>query len=113
MGWVSEDDPAHEGYPVALVLEDAPGGWSARYREIRYPEAVELLRVHVFQVACECGWRSRRFYAPLTATYRPHSLDLGDEAAEEEACGIWRMHVASSAARAERPGRRLFPAPPP
>lgn len=97
MGWVCEIDPAHEGYPVALVAEDADGNGYVRFRELGYPTAEELLRVHVFQVGCCCGWRSRRFYAPLTARYSPHSLELGDEKAEDEARGIWLRHVKDAA----------------
>ena len=81
---------------MALVAEDAEGRGYVRFRELGpYGDArpVDLLRVHVFQVACDCGWRSGRFYAPLTARYSPHSLELGDEKAEEEARGIWVRHV--------------------
>lgn len=93
MGWVNEADPTHEGYPVALVAVDPDGQGYVRFQELGSPTtAEELLRVHVFQVACECGWRSRRFYAPLTARYSPHSLDLGDAETEEEARGIWLRH---------------------
>lgn len=100
MGWHCEIDPAHEGYPVALVAEDPEGRGYVRFVELGYygdPRPVDLARVHVFQVACECGWRSRRFYAPLTASYSPHSLDLGDEKAEDEARAIWLRHVKDAA----------------
>lgn len=95
MGWCSSDFPDHEGYPVALMPIDV-GGY-IRFRELSYPDAAELARVHVFCVGCECGWRSRRFYAPLTASYSPHSMDLGDADAEAEACAIWSAHVAADA----------------
>lgn len=95
MGWFNSDIPDHEGYPVALVAEDRGSGY-IRFRELGYPDAMDLERVHVFAVGCDCGWRSRRFGAPLTASYSPHSLDLGDAAAEDEARAIWAAHVADA-----------------
>ena len=98
MGWNCEHG-GHEGFPVALVAVDEEGRGYVRFVELGYfgeSRPVDLPRVHVFQVGCDCGWRSRRFYAPLTASYSPHSLELGDEAAEEEARGIWLRHVADA-----------------
>lgn len=95
MGWCHSDFPDHEGYPVALLPVNV-GGY-IRFRELGYPDAARLPRVHVFAVGCECGWRSRRFYAPLTANYSPHSMDLGDAGAEEDARSIWVAHVAADA----------------
>jgi hypothetical protein len=94
VGWVHSDFPDHEGYPVALMPVNV-GGY-VRFRELGYPDLVEHAeRVHLFSVGCECGWRSRRFYAPLTASYSPHSMDLGDDGAEDEARAIWAAHVAA------------------
>jgi hypothetical protein len=107
MGWCHSDFPGHEGYPVALVPVDV-GGY-IRFRELAYPDAAELPRVHVFAIGCECGWRSRRFYAPLTACYSPHSMDLGDAGAEEEARAIWAAHVGEEARR-ELGRSRFMPA---
>ncbi len=115
MGWVCETNPAHEGYPVALVAEDRGGGY-VRFRELGYPDAETRPRVYFFQVACECGWRSRRFYAPLTAVYAPHRLELGDETAEAEATEIWREHVKDAERHdhgRRRGGAILMPAQPP
>jgi hypothetical protein len=106
MGWTTPI-PGHEGYPVALVPVDDDGAGYVRFMEADRPEVALLLprdterelhqRVRVFQVGCDCGWRSRRFYAPLTAYYSPHSLELGDDQAEEEARVIWLRHVNDDA----------------
>jgi hypothetical protein len=105
MGWVYEDDRAHEGYVVALVRVERDGGYF-RYRELSYPDDTKQVeRIHVFQAACGCGWRSRRFHAPMRANYSPFTLELGDEETEGEALQLWQQHCVS-----ERQGfRRLFP----
>lgn len=116
MGWVCENNPAHEGYPVALVAEDRDGSGYVRFRELGYPDAETHPRVYFFQIACECGWRSRRFYAPLTAVYAPHSLDLGSNEVASEAIGIWLRHVKDADHHDDqrRTGKaRLMPAQPP
>lgn len=121
MGWVNEDDPGHEGYAVGLVEEavtysgDEPGG-STYLRELSYyqPGDREIpqtgLRPAAIQVACECGWRSRRFHAPLGARYFHHYLELGDAKAEEEALQLWKQHCRDEAqARAAGDKAWLFP----
>jgi hypothetical protein len=123
VGWVYEDEPGHEGYPVGLVEQeveftyknDGPGG-STYLRELSYYQDHDRevpkggLRPVAFQVACDCGWRSRRFHAPLVARYVPHSLELGDELAEEEARQIWVRHVREVAEdEKDRVRARLFP----
>src|SRR3990172_9145429 len=98
MGWFREDDPAHEGYVVGLVPEqvtykalDGRAIRATHLRELNYHQdhdrevAKGGLPVTVFQVACECGWRSRRFVAPCRARWYPYSLELGDEALEQAA----------------------------
>jgi hypothetical protein len=110
MGWIYEDDPAHEGYVVGLIEQeveftykgDGPGG-STFLRELSYYQDHDRevpkdgLRPAAVQVACDCGWRSRRFHTPLTARYHPHSLELGNERAEESARKIWLQHARESA----------------
>jgi hypothetical protein len=87
MGWVNEYDPGHEGYVIALVERDYIGPEplfvrSTYLHELTYweqgdREIPDGLRPAAFQVACDCGWRSRRFHAPLRSRYHPHSLKLG------------------------------------
>lgn len=117
MGWMSED-AAHEGYVVGLVPEDieftnkadGPGGITY-LRELRYELDHDRevgpggLPVAVFQVACECGWRSRRYRAPVGARWLPHHLYLGDDQLEDEARLLWKEHVFENAVTGARPGR--------
>ena len=105
MGWFRED-PAHEGYVVGLVEQEVTHtgvGLDARPVRSRYLRELsyvldkdrEVLKgglpVAVFQVACECGWRSRRFRAP-SARWYPCSLELYDERLEEAAQALWGEH---------------------
>lgn len=95
MGWVNEDAPEHEGYVVGLVEEETVGTY-VRLRELAYPkDEYRLSQVGYFQSACECGWRSRRFVAPVKAECSPFRLELGDPAMEEEARQLWRGHCES------------------
>jgi hypothetical protein len=106
MGWVNEDAPEHEGYVVGLVEEEERVGGYVRLRELAYPkDDCQLSRVRFFQSACECGWRSRRFFAPVKAEWSPFTLELHDADIEEDARQLWRRHC-----EAERPGYgRLMP----
>jgi hypothetical protein len=107
MGWVSEEGTTeHEGHVVGLVEDDTVVGGYVRLRELVYPkDDYRLQRVRFFQAGCECGWRSRVFFAPNKAEWSPFILELHDADVEEEARQLWRQHCA-----AERQGYvRLVP----
>jgi len=96
MGWLIVDGSAErcEGYVVGLVKDD--GGW--RLRELRDTEPIA--RVDQVQIACDCGWRSPVFTAPVGTDYFPSCTTLGGgEDSEAAAYAIWREHV-------ERDGRK-------
>jgi hypothetical protein len=105
MGW-TRDDQAHDGFVVALIEDEVSyPSWSdgrmirSRFlRELRarqdYGRQVPAggLEVPAFQVACTCGWRSRRFEPPVGARWFPYHLELGDEAVETAAHALWEQH---------------------
>jgi hypothetical protein len=77
MGWVSEEGTAeHEGHVVGLVEDDTVVGGYVRLRELVYPkDDYRLQQVRHFQAGCECGWRSRVFFAPSKAEWFPFILE--------------------------------------
>ncbi len=105
MGWTS-DKPGHEGYPVGLTEVKPPGRTWTWWRELGMRQGDETPRhVERFQVGCECGWRSRVFFAPGSARWFPYTLELGDEVAEDVARALWRRHLNDPDSRV------LVPAP--
>lgn len=112
MGWIVNpnklagapwDGGGHEGHLVPLVSVVDCG--SIRFLEAQQPETVLVtdaddVRAQVFQIGCACGWRSRRFYLPITATLSDEGLEIeiNDAATEGEAIGIWRRHIEESTA---------------
>jgi hypothetical protein len=104
MGWQTSDVPGHEGFLVGLV-HDAAGrdGW----RELRSPaDDAERTNIEMFQVGCECGWRSPRFRAPPDTSWWPFTLRFPEfhEALREVAGDLWCQHWRlpdALAARAE------------
>lgn len=91
MGWFELFD-GHEGYVVGYVREPKSG----LVRELGYhPDDDRPVECHVdfFAAACDCGWRSPRFVAPLRATYAPHIVLLEDDQLEEAARELWSKHL--------------------
>lgn len=90
MGWLREDDhPAayeHEGFVVAIVREDG------QFRELGYSHDERdrdfTGEVTHMAAACECGWRSQRFLAPLEAGWMPFSICLPEEC-EDALIAVW------------------------
>jgi hypothetical protein len=109
------DGGGHEGHFVPLVaVADLECGDSIRFLEAQQPETALVtsgavndaddVRAQVFQIGCACGWRSRRFYLPITATLTDEGLEIqiNDAAAEGEALAIWRRHFDETAIQLER-----------
>lgn len=100
MGWCDPEVEGHEGYVVGLV-DVGTNGWK-RWRELRYPEDKEApaAPIEMLQAACDCGWRSRRFHAPIInpPKWAPYMV-LVDEETEEGALVLWREHVRAEATR--------------
>lgn len=102
MGWFL-DDPAHEGYLVGVVQIVRPFG-SGYLRELNYREDCDRevgpdgLSLHSIQVGCDCGWRSRRFVAPLSARWFPCHVEV-DERTEAAAVSLWREHYEAEQQR--------------
>lgn len=108
MGWINEDAPQHEGYLVALVLEEERSADGLHVMRSRWRELSGLVhdeetarrydgaRITTVQVACDCGWRSMRLSAPLGTTWRPHIVllpALDEEAFEALAHELWDAHL--------------------
>lgn len=108
MGWINEDAPQHEGYLVALVLEEERSADGLHVMRTRWRELSGLVhdeetarrydgaRISTVQVGCDCGWRSMRMHAPLGTTWRPHSVWLpaaAEEPFEALALELWTGHV--------------------
>lgn len=109
LGWFNSDAPGHEGYVVALERVDGT------FREIGDDRTLcTRFRgggIDAIQVACDCGWRSRRFVPPFGAEYWPHIVELHDDRAEELCAELWRIHATEDAIRAGWPLRSdaLYP----
>lgn len=99
MGWVRDNGEewsyGHEGYLVAV--EKVDGQW----REIGLDDQHRgEFGVSHLQVACECGWRSMRFVAPLSTTWAPCSV-MTTAAIDDLAYELWadehrdRVHEGS------------------
>lgn len=87
MGWLRDSGEEwsydHEGYIIAV--EKVDGEW----REIGMADIPRgTFTVNELQVACECGWRSGRFLAPLGTEWAPCSV-MTTEAVDDVAYGIW------------------------
>lgn len=107
MGWVNDKAGGDEGYFVALVKAGASG--VPRWRELGYPgDDSDIAHVDAVQVACDCGWRSRVFEAPATAEWRPFTLHVRPEFADEGRA-LWNAHVTNDhVPNARPPSRRLL-----
>jgi hypothetical protein len=109
MGWVREDHPGHEGFPVALVERDGVSPGSLLYRELGYPQDDQPRDdVQVVQAGCECGWRSsylrvrnvRGPSTPLGTVERPAWAPftvIMDERDEDRLCELWNGHLRGGA----------------
>jgi len=106
MGWVS-DKPGHEGFIVGLTeMESAAGNTWMWWRELGMRQGDETRRrVYRIQVGCECGWRSRVYEAPPRAEWFPYTVQLHNEAVEDEACVLWRRHLDDPEMRLLVPAR--------
>ena len=99
MGWVCEADGHHEGFFVAVVPVN---GW--QFRELTHPGDVDQ-PIRIVQVACGCGWRSARFYAPPGSRWYPSIVEIprfpptpmfprGQEhPIEDAAIALWKIHT--------------------
>jgi hypothetical protein len=100
MGWTNDAHPGHEGYLVAFVLREDESGW-IRLRRLGYPDDDHKLeRVAAIAVACECGWQSPRFVAPLGTKWSPFSVWLPErDEGLLEACAAaqWHRHLETDA----------------
>jgi hypothetical protein len=89
MGWINEEAPTHEGYIAGFV-----DGGRGRLREIGYPEDDKpISAVGIIGAACSCGWRSKRFHAPLGTEWGPFVLLIRSEHTENQLVGLWAEHV--------------------
>lgn len=86
-------DRSHAGFLVPLVaVTDKDGVVTFRTSN------TAATACKVFQVACECGWRSERFTAPPMAcsAAKASVLTLNDKATEADARLLWDQHWSSS-----------------
>jgi hypothetical protein len=87
MGWNDDELWDHEGYAKAYVTDNGS------LRELGFPQDVQdLARVEFVSAACECGWRSPRFYTPR-AQYVPFIVCLPAED-DEKVHALWKEHIA-------------------
>lgn len=116
MGWELDPDDAtdgefHEGYVIGVerVTETNRHGrvretdrWSEVGADFDHtsddPAQREHRTVHHVQVACSCGWRSERMFAPLGTYWAPCCTMLPttfdhEKAADEVTYRMWRAHV--------------------
>lgn len=100
MGWVCEEDGRHEGFLVAVT----PIPNSVEWRELGRADVDQA--AGVVQVACACGWRSGRLFAPFGTRFGGGLVDvpLGhpptpmyprgqDHAFEIAAIRVWQAHT--------------------
>lgn len=98
MGWFRDGAPGHEGYLVGLVEHETAVSRTV-WRELGRSWGDETdRRIERFQVACECGWRSRVFHTPKygvqkPAEWYPYIVELHDSEIEDEAGRLWGRHV--------------------
>lgn len=90
MGWFMGDDHDdetyhHEGYVQAVVRDGF--GW----RDLGLDDVRDDSRPFQVQVACDCGWRSRRYTAPVSAEWSP-CIVIMDERFEDAAYRLWLQH---------------------
>ena len=106
MGWFLEDHHGHEGYVVAveklssgLFRELGAGCDGERVHDRERGHASGGISIRFFQVACDCGWRSTRYFAPTGARWFPFTCELDDEQLEDAARREWRAHVHAEVKR--------------
>ena len=109
MGWSHDRYPGHEGYIVGPVPDDQR---TDHWRELATGD--KECRVERMKVGCDCGWRSRAFFAGLKAKWYPNITELGDDELEDSARAEWHRHLEVEARRerdeqAGAPLRRLIP----
>lgn len=103
MGWVCEADGRHEGYFVALVPIVGTG---YRFRELDATTEGGPRPIRFVQVACECGWRSPRLFAPVGSTWSSNHVEIPqdsppspmrpqgvDHPIENAAIAMWQAHT--------------------
>lgn len=91
MGWLYEDLAGHEGWGVALTLDEKRGLARNEFmRELGPPE--EKGHVHAIQAGCDCGWRSERMLPTYSAQWFPFVLEV-DETTEARLQALWREHI--------------------
>ncbi len=116
MGWELDESDAvdgqfHEGYVIGVerVTETAPSGFvvtTRRWREVGAdfdhasddPSQRARRNVDYVQVACDCGWRSERMFAPLGTYWAPCCTELPatfdfEKAADDVVWSMWKSHV--------------------
>ena len=101
MGWFNENAPGHEGYVIGLVESVNGETWSpagTRLRRLGTGDKAQK-RVPFVQVACDCGWRSKVFSAPIGTEFWPSTVDLPSGRSEERARAIWRLHADDDTSR--------------
>jgi hypothetical protein len=114
VGWFNSEHPGHEGYLVGLQRDES--GVDG-FRELGFrksatadsPDLVEQADIKTLQVACECGWRSARFMAPVGTAYAPHMIFLSDHSdadLREVAAELWTKHLGDVDVWAEYRRRR-------
>ena len=101
MGWINEDMPEHEGYPVALEQRTG-SGLDSDWVQVCYPDDTRR-PIKVVQMGCSCGWRSARYRAPHGSDWSPFIVSfpfpIGPEF-EDELAELWREHIRAEKARA-------------
>ena len=100
MGWFMGDDHDdetydHEGYVQAVVRDGF--GW----RDLGLDDVRDDSRLIQVQVACDCGWRSRRMTAPLGAYWAPCIVIFPREEHEDAARSIWEDHRRDVGSRSD------------
>ena len=101
MGWFNDNAPGHEGYVIGLVEDDKGETWSPSGKRLRKLGTGDKARTRIpfVQVACDCGWRSKVFIAPIGTDFWPSTVALTSERSEDRAAAIWRLHADDDTSR--------------
>ena len=90
MGWLVDDEHIddHEGYLVGVIKDD----WS--WRELG-PNDTGTHKLQWVQIACSCGWRSQRLWAPIGAEWSPCCVFLDSDAEYDAFRSVWESEHRS------------------